>query len=233
MTSHSLPDTLTTTRGSLHRLAEHVLSPARRAVTGRIGLRPAPGGFATPPFGDDQRVIAVDGAELVVRAADGERRAQIRTLRAAAEHVGIEPGAGDAPYTPATPLEPDAALDLDPDAVRVLADWFQLGDQALATFAAEIPEDEPSAAQLWPEHFDLGISAGGVNYGVSPGDQHVPMPYLYVGPHDPPPPGDEFFTHSFGAARTIEQIRSVDDALAFFRTGRERAAARRTSRSTA
>jgi hypothetical protein len=238
MSPPQLPTTLAATRESLHRLAEHVLSPARRAVTGRIGLRPAPGGFATPPFGDDERVIAVDGAELVVRSSAGERRAQLRTLRAAAEHVGIEPGAGDAPYTPATPLEPDAALDLDPDAVRVLADWFQLGDEALARFAAEFseeepPEGKPSAAQLWPEHFDLGISAGGVNYGVSPGDQHVPVPYLYVGPHDPPPPGDDFFTHSFGAVRTIEQVGSVDDAVAFFRTGRDHAAAHHTSGRTA
>lgn len=232
MTSH-LPQSLTRTREALHRLAEHVLSPARRAVTGRIGLRPAPGGFATPPFGADERVVAVEGTDLVVRTKAGEvRRAPITTLRAAAETAGVELGAGTAPYALVTPVEPDVPLDLDPVAAKTLADWYALGAAALARFAAEIPQDDPSAAQLWPEHFDLGIAAGAVNYGVSPGDAHVALPYLYVGPHDPPP-RDDFFTHSFGAVRTIEQVGSVDDALAFFRTGRERAAALRTTGSSA
>jgi hypothetical protein len=26
------------------------------------------------------------------------------------------------------------------------------------------------AAVLWPEHFDVGITAGAINYGASPGD---------------------------------------------------------------
>lgn len=90
----ALSDSVLVTREAWHRLAEHVLSAARHAATGRIGLLPAPGGFATPEFGS-------------------------------------------------------------------------LG---LAAFAAVVPEDEPTSAQLWPEHFDLGITAARVNYGVSPGD---------------------------------------------------------------
>jgi hypothetical protein len=38
---------------------------------------------------------------------------------------------------------------------------------------------------LWPEHFDIGISVDEVNYGVSPGDVHIPEPYAYVGPWHP------------------------------------------------
>jgi hypothetical protein len=51
---------------------------------------------------------------------------------------------------------------IDPAAARVLADWYQLGARALHGFAGEIPGDRPSAAVLWPEHFDVGITAGAV-----------------------------------------------------------------------
>ena len=55
--------TMVTTRLALQSLAEHVLSAARHRATGRIGLRAAPGGFATPPFPSDHgdRVLAVEG----------------------------------------------------------------------------------------------------------------------------------------------------------------------------
>jgi hypothetical protein len=59
-----------------------------------------------------------------------------------------------------------------------------------------------------------------VNYGVSPGHEQIPDPYLYVGPHDGVADrSDPFWNASFGAARTIHQVQSVDDALAFFRAG--------------
>lgn len=65
-----VPDSLPATRDALHRLAEHVLAPARYAATGHIGLVPAPGGFATPPygptpFGAEPTVLAMDLDELV------------------------------------------------------------------------------------------------------------------------------------------------------------------------
>ncbi|MGH8930525.1 MAG: hypothetical protein ACRDZO_07800 [Egibacteraceae bacterium] len=240
MASPVLPTTLGHTRHALHRVAEHVVSPARYAVTGRIGLRPAPGGFSTPPFGEDERIVAVDGIDLVVISSGAERRAPLTTLRAAGEFAGVTPGAPAHLYTPATPLELDEPLNLDAEAAAALAGWLQLGEQALALFAAGIAEDEPSEAQLWPEHFDLGIAAAQVNYGVSPGDEHVADPYLYVGPdastasrlsspapaggpHGGPPPGEEgFWNAPFGATRAIHEIRSVDDAVTFFQAGRDR-----------
>jgi len=231
MVTRTLPSTLARTRDALHRVAEHVVSPARYAATGRIGLRPAPGGFATPPFGDDDRVVAVDGAELTVRAAGTERRTPLTTLRAAAEFVGIEPGAPAHVYTPATRLDLDEPLDVDPAAALVLAAWYQLGQTALRSFAAQIPEDAPGEAQLWPEHFDLGLAAAGVNYGVSPGDEQFPDPYLYVGPHTGRPEGDdEFWNAPFGAVLTIHDVPSVDDAVAFFRAGRDRLADKESPR---
>ncbi len=226
MATQELPPTRASTRDALHRVAEHVVSPARYAVTGRIGLRPAAGGFATPPFGDGPTVVAVDGVSIVVRAAGVERRTPLTTLRAAAEFVGVNPGAPADVYTPATPLDLDAPLNLDPDAARVLSDWYALGGSALSAFAGEISDEQPTESQLWPEHFDLAMTAGDVNYGFSPGDEQVPDPYVYVGPHGGPPPGEpQFWNAPFGAVRTIRDVGSVEDAVTFLRAGHERLAA--------
>jgi hypothetical protein len=151
------PDSLLCTRQAWHQLAEHVLAPARYAATGRIGLLPAPGGFATPAFGSPScgagpTVLAVDLDELVVTHAGQQRRTRISTVAQLAAFVGIKPGAPQQVYQPTTALEPDAALRIDRQAAQLLADWYQRGSRALADFAAAVPEDEPTPAQLWPEH---------------------------------------------------------------------------------
>lgn len=214
-------DTLVATRRALHRVAEHVLSAARKTETGHIGLRPGPGGFRTPPF-DDGRVIAVNGTDLEVVTATDVRRAPLTTLRAAAALAGIEPGFPWTTHPPATPLEPDEPLSVDPSAAATLAGWYALGDEALRRLAADLADEQPSAAQIYPEHFDLGLAAAGVNYGVSPGDDGIALPYLYVGPHDGPPTRDAFWNAAFGAYVTIGDIRSADAAFAFFREGHDR-----------
>jgi len=224
-----MPARLAATRAGLHQVAEHILAAALHEETGEIALMPSPGGFRTPPFGRDRRYLAVDGTELVAGGTGGSRRAALTTLRAAAEFAGITPGAPAGVYRPATPLDLDEPLTIDPAAARVLADWYQLGEQALRVFAAEIPDDQPTASVLWPEHFDLGITAGAINYGASPGDTHVADPYLYVGPHDGPPQGDPAFWNApFGAVRTIDQIGAAADAATFFRDGRARVLAHAT-----
>jgi hypothetical protein len=225
--SGAMPARLAATRTGLHQVAEHILAAALYAATGEIALMPSPGGFRTPPFGQDRWFLAVDCAELVASGVGSSRRTALTTLRAAAEFAGVTPGAPAEVYRPATPLALDEPLIIDPVAVRVLADWYQLGEQALRDFAADIPDDQPTAAVLWPEHFDLGITAGPINYGVSPGDTQVADPYAYVGPHDGPPPGDPAFWNApFGAVRTIDQIGAAADAVAFFRDGRARVLAR-------
>ncbi len=98
----SLPASYDTTRHALHTVAEHVLAKARYLAVGRIGLAAAPGGFATPAF--DGRVVRVDGTDLVVDDAAGERRVPLTTLRAAGELVGVTPGMPHDVYRPATPL---------------------------------------------------------------------------------------------------------------------------------
>jgi hypothetical protein len=222
----TLPQQFAETRQSLHTLAEHVLAAARYHAIGRIGLQVVPGGFATPPFGDDHRTIGVEGTELVVRAGGQDRRTPITTLRAAGEFAGVAPGAPSNVYKPATPCDLDAPLTVDADAARRLADWYALGDAALRRLRMEIADDQPSDLTLWPEHFDVAIRAGEVNYGASPGDAQVPAPYLYVGPTglDLTATGDSFWNQPFGAAVTWEDVRSVEDAVEFFRQGRQHAA---------
>ena len=168
-------------------------------------------------------MLAVDLDEFVVSRNGQQLRTRIATVAQVADFAGITPGAPQQVYRPATPLEPDMLLRIDRQAARLLADWYQLGSQALASFAAAVLDDEPTGAQLWPEHFDLGLTAARVNYGVSPGDVHVAEPYLYVGPFDGPPPGDDFWNAPFGAVLRHHEVTSVETAVAFFHTGRARA----------
>ena len=200
----TLPPTFAATRDGLHRLACYVIAPARKARTGRIGLRATGDGFGTPPFADGPRIV-VRGAQLVV----GDRTAAITTLRAGAALVGIElvadPGVGaDLP-----PFEPDADLAVDAAASLALGDWFAFGDAALARLAVE--GASVSEAQLWPEHFDLAVvvtmpGGAGVNVGFSPGDSYSPEPYAYVGPHDRALLDDPFWNAPFGAVRTSSEL---------------------------
>jgi hypothetical protein len=214
------PDRLAMTREGLHRVAEHVLAAARYAQTGHIGLMPSPGGFRTP----DGTFLAVEGTDLLVGGAEGTRRITLTTIRAAAEFADVTPGAPAQVYKPATPLNPDEPLMIDPEAARLLAGWYQLGARAMTILTAEIPGDQPGPVVLWPEHFDVGMTAAAINYGASPGDDQVPDPYLYVGPYDGPPPGDPAFWNApFGAVRTFRQIGTVAEAAAFFRDARARA----------
>ena len=215
-------DAFATTQRSLHILAEHVLAAARYAVTGRIGLVVVPGGIVTPPFGDDGRSVGIVGGELVVRDRDGERRAAITTLRAAARFVGVVPGAPANVYTPATPCTLDEPLAIDLEAYHRVLGWYSLVDAALRRFRDEIADDEPSDITLWPEHFDVAIRAADVNYGGLAGDATVGAPYVYVGPPVDALPAEPSgpWNQPFGASRTWDEAASVDDAVAFFRAGR-------------
>lgn len=218
------PNPLVETRLALQSLAEHVLCAARHAATGRIGLVPAPGGFATPPFPSEagDRTVAVEGLELVVTDDRGERRAALTTVGAAAALMGIEPGAPTEVFTPTTPLAPDAPLAIDPDAAARIAGWYALAGDALAAFRSEVADLDPGEVQLWPEHFDVAFPAGEVNWGASPGDATSVEPYLYVGPWSPPEPDGGYWDAPFGATCSGLDVDGVDAALAFFREGRRR-----------
>ena len=57
----------------------------------------------------------------------------------------------------------------------------------------------------------------------SAGDDRFTDPYVYVGPHDGPPPGESAFWNTpCGAVRTFHQIGTPEEAAAFFHDGRTR-----------
>jgi len=221
-----LPDEYGPTRESVHRLACYVLSPARKAATGRIGLQPTPGGFGTPLFGADEQ-LRIEGASLVRQRGHDVERVTITSVRDAAAFAGValseNPGVGDDPPDLG---DPDAMLAISAGAVGALGDWFALSGSVLEAFRAELNAAgrECSTVQLWPEHFDLGCSIEGVNFGCSPGDAHSAEPYVYVGPwnRDGLPDGG-FWNAPFGAVLAYKELVEAADqpgaALAFLRRG--------------
>lgn len=230
-----LPQRLAMTRLSFHLLAEHVLAPARHAVTGKIGLRWTRGGFGTPFFGPD-RQVRVDGTELVVVEGDAESRAPITTLQAAADHVGVTLGEGTGVYEPTTFPRPEAVLEVDEQAAAFISDLLGFATGVLEQLRVDArPEEEVSRVQLWPEHFDLAVELGneaaGVRaaYGMSLGDADHGVPYLYVAPWQEPPPdpfwGDPAFGGAalrYGAIYSAPKARTT--ALQFYREARQRLA---------
>lgn len=184
------PPAFAATRAALHRLAAYVVSPARRRVNGKIGLRWTLGGFGTPFFGGDEQ-IRVEGA-LIVRQVGGTARAEpIASLSTAATLV--LDGPPDVGWAQGLDVPPagdlDAALGLDPAAAAHLGELLGFGNAMLERLRFDGGSHDAGRVQLWPEHFDLAIdvSAGGgarMTAGVSPGDGAIPEPYLYVLPHD-------------------------------------------------
>ncbi len=237
-------DVLARTRAGLQQVAVHVLARRRHAVTGRFGLRPAPGGFATPMFGEVGEVVRVSGTVLVVERGGDAVVEELTTLGRAAEVVGVDLAAEFSAGGETPPLaDPAAPLALDPPAAWVLAGWWATGAAALdEAVAGSAAVSASTTAQLWPEHFDHGCTvtlagsgdgddAPRANLGASPGDGYEPEPYVYVGPWGPERPGDpDYWNAPFGAvlrrgelaglahddrrARLVEFVRRGLDLLA-------------------
>jgi hypothetical protein len=192
------PSALADTRSALHRLAEHVISPARAHANGKIGLRFTRGGFGTPFFAHDVQ-LRVAGQELVVQTGELERTAPITTLADMAGHVGST-------LLPQAPAGAET-LDIDAAASAFIGDWFGFGASVLEELRARAADElEPSRVQLWPEHFDLAVEIGEeddgrrAGYGASPGDELHPEPYLYVVPWGEISPGDLWNATAFRGA---------------------------------
>jgi hypothetical protein len=205
------PPTFVATREALRSLACYAIAPARKARTGRIGLRPTGDGFATPPF-DDGTSIVVRGDRLL---AEPGVDVPITTLRAAADVLGVtlsaDPGVGhDLP-----PFRPDEMLDVDVGASRWLGAWYGFGSRQLDRLASVLPDATLSEAQLWPEHFDLAVvvelDAVSANAGFSPGDSYSAEPYVYVSPFDRTGLTDAYWNAPFGAALSHSALRMARD----------------------
>jgi hypothetical protein len=231
--STELPPAFAPTRATLHRVAAHVLGRRRHDATGRFGLRASPGGLSTPAFGDGPETLRITGGTLV-REAGGKcayRTVAGSTIRELAAFAGTDvepPFSAGADTPPAGDV--DAPLEMDTDAARVLADWYQLGWRVLDEVVASLPVTaEPDVIQLWPEHFDVGTNVGTsngtrVNLGASPGDALFGEPYLYLGPWGNDRPGDAAYWNApFGSVLGWSAIgdgpRGVDAGVRFLCTG--------------
>jgi hypothetical protein len=196
-------DAVAATRRSLHAVAEHVLAGPQYRAAGTIRLHVTPGGFAQV-----RGPLRIEGTDLV---GDGVRIPLRGTVADLAAAAGVEPGAPDI-YHGHADLGPADELAVDPAAAALLLGWFARGDAAMRAFA---PGADPV---LWPEHFDLGIAVGEVNYGVSPGDAGHALPYAYVGPWTPRE--GPFWNAPFGAVRSADRLPDADALAAFFAEGR-------------
>ncbi|HEY7455968.1 MAG TPA: hypothetical protein VH703_01730 [Solirubrobacterales bacterium] len=222
----ALPDGFADTVAALHLVAERIVAPARKPDN-EIALQPTPGGFGTPSFdfGGAPHRVRVEGTDLVHEEGAAERRAPLSSLAAAVEAVEELLPTGEELDT--------APLAVDPAASLALATFYAFADATLARLIAEAePGDDASPARLWPEHFDLAIELGDegagarANYGASPGDEHHPEPYLYVGPWSAAVEGELWQATGFEGAELgyAELLAAPDQAAAaieFFRSRRD------------
>jgi hypothetical protein len=192
-----LPASFADTRTSLHKVAEGVVSPARKPEN-EIALRYTRGGFGTPFFEED-------GADCQVRVEHGE------LVRQRGKEETREP----------LPSEVDRA------AASALGDFYGFACSVLEELRAVESDGDPSTVQLWPEHFDIAFELGSesagqrANFGASPGDEDHPEPYLYVGPWTAEVSGELWNGKGFnGAELTYAELLEAKDqrrtALDFF-----------------
>jgi len=202
-----MPD-LAATRRSLHGVAELLLAGPQHARSGTIRLAPCAGGFTTvaaPEASVIRGALVHDGRTVPL---DG------RTVAEAASAVGLTPCSLADVYHDGSGVGHDDLLRVDDAAAAEIADAFERGHAALGTF-------HPSeTAVLWPEHFDLGITVDEVNFGISPGDDFLAVPYAYVGPWTER--SGPFWNAPFGAARPLTEL---PDLAAWFAEGAELARA--------
>ena len=206
----TMSESLTTTRRSLHGVAELVIAGPQYRRSGTIRLRITPGGFGAVA----EPELRVAGDMLVTpygrTALAGATYAQL------AKSARVDAGAPADLYHDGSGVSPDEEIGLDKNAARRLMEAFAAGDAALRRFA---PGETPV---LWPEHFDLGISVDEINYGISPGDSHHAEPYAYVGPWRQRE--GEFWNAPFGAAQPLGQTPDAEAIVRFFAAGRAAAA---------
>jgi hypothetical protein len=235
----ALGDSYGPARLEVQRIATHVVARARHAATGRFGLRVTPGGFGTPAFGDGAEVVRVR-ADALVRELSPPGGASTSALAlagatleqlAVAADVTLDPGFSVGNDTPELGAIGEALV-LDPDAIAAVLGWFGFGAEVLDRVVTGLDAAaRPSVAQLWPEHFDLGVDVGvgperRANLGASAGDGPSGAPYLYVGPWGAERPGDpDYWNAPFGAvlghADLLADADPVAAGVGFLRRGIE------------
>ncbi len=227
------PAAFAATRLALHRVAFYAVSPARRRANGKIGLRFTMGGFGTPFYGNDEQVRIEE--ERIVRQSGREARAETLTTLAGAAALALG-GPPDLAWAEGfdvpPPGDPDAPLDVEPAAARLLGEWYGFAWSVLEELRAEPASAPAGRTQLWPEHFDAAVDLGPegparATYGASPGDADVDEPYLYVLPSEPPPRDAGLWNASAftGAILRLGEFVDASDqraaALGFLRARRD------------
>ena len=189
-------------------------------------MRAAPGGIATPAFGDEPTVLRLDGARLVVERGAGAAILDVdgATLARLADAAGADLTQPLDVGRDTPPLgDVDEPIDLDHAVAVALGRWFGFGWRVLdEVVAAAGRKASPTTIQLWPEHFDAGcdVAVGPgpddrCNLGASPGDDERPEPYLYVGPWTTARPGDRaYWNAGFGATLGLSELRASAHPLA-------------------
>ncbi len=198
---------LVTTRRSLHGLAELILAGPQHRASGTIRLRIVPDGIATVAA-PDLRI----SPEWLYR--DGHPTAPLAdaTYTGVAAALNVDAGPPEGLYADGSGVTISENLSVDPAAAQMIFQAFELGDRTLRAFAPAL------TPVLWPEHFDLAVTLNDVNYGISPGDTHLDVPYAYVGPHHTR--HGTFWNTPFGAAHPLTEL---PDLLKFFTEGRRNA----------
>lgn len=217
-----LPEGFFSTRDSLHQIAFFALAPTRYKAEGRMGLKPAPGGFGTPEF--DGSIARVEGDLLVFEKNEDIATQIVSTVREAARFFGHHYEVEWYPdfHDPLDPADPDLPLQVDDAAARALGQWFHFGFTVLERLGDECgAQARPSEVQLWPEHFDpateLGVEEDGTraSYGASPGDPDHAEPYIYVAPWGEIDRSDRYWDDaSFGGASlNYSDLMTSDDPV--------------------
>jgi hypothetical protein len=200
-----MPTPYATTRRSLHGVAELVLAGPRYVAGGSMRLRADDDGIRTW----DDPPLRLSGGELL---HDGSRTPlDGLTFGEAAAAAGLTAQSLDHVYRDGSHVTADERIVLDLSEVGRLEKALALGRAALRAFA---PDTEPI---LWPEHFDIAVTVGDVNYGVSPGDAYHDLPYAYVGPHQVR--RGAFWNAPFGAARPVTDFAGAAALVVFFAEG--------------
>lgn len=200
------PTDVVAIRRQIHAVAESFIAGPQYRLHGTIRLTACPDGIAGVAL-----PVSIEGARLVWTDRSAPLAGPVRRL---VQESGIDVGPPPPTvYTSVEPLDVDSELDIDAHAAELLYRTLFAGRLAVASVVAD---QEPV---LWPEHFDVGAAAEEVNYGVSAGDQHHPLPYAYVGPWTKR--DGAFWNAPFGALHPLGPAGDIDslsrEIVDFFR----------------
>ncbi len=154
----------------------------------------------------------LEGSHAEVLALQGT------TLGDLVKATGRMGGANHGIYHLTWPGDLSTPIDLDPAQLSAALGFYGQVADAIEQLGRIEGYEEISAPVLWPEHFDLASVDRAINIGGCFGDASEDGPYLYVGPHAPPPIGaaEGRFNRSYGACASWADLGDTARIVAFF-----------------